>query len=492
MGMTKIIMPGSYDFGCASTQIVKAASRGLHGHDLGMFIKRAGLNMADAMSKISFAPGEVPIHLIAIGATEYYGPNRNGDGFTESCCRKYHDTFVKHARWYRNHANKDPKKSFGVIKYSAYNDSMHRLELIVALNGTKEAAKRNGGLLADRELEKIASGKEDWGVSMACKVAYDVCSGCGNKAKTRDDYCLGLDEGGTCKYGGAKYNLCKVAEDGHILHVDNPHPTWFDISDVFRPADRIAYVLGPMKKAASGLYIPGGAELAEGLGVSAPFELEITGISDRKIREQIKIARLLADIENTYATSNEKRATVLSGVQTRVDGVKGLGRDGKKRASVLKAMAQKKIAMSVTDFVQFVHDCDRGRAEKIAGQVTPHLSRVFNNLCSNPAQLADDLAQNPFRPSDAEPSNALQMWAEKQASAGSLDPQRVQQRSWIHTIRETPEFKFRGTKTADSDAHAGLARAYGLYKLAFMYEIKDVDPNFDLTADLIVRHNHVS
>ncbi len=260
MSMIKEIPLGSYNFGEPNSQLIKVASIGLHGNDLRAFIKTAGHKMALEMQKLSFAPGEVPIHLIAIGATEYYGPNRNGDGFTENCCKSYHDTFVKHARWYHNHQNKDPEKSYGIIKHSSYNDTMHRLELIVALNGTKEAAIRNNGLVASRELQYIASGKDDWGVSMACKVAYDVCSGCGNKARTRADYCTEK----TCKYGGVKDNMLKIAEDGHINYVDNPHPTWFDISDVSdtRPADRIAYVLGPMQKAASSRILTG-SDLAD-------------------------------------------------------------------------------------------------------------------------------------------------------------------------------------------------------------------------------------
>lgn len=237
--MTKIITPGSYDFGEATTSIIKVSSNGLVGHDLSDFIKRAGHKMADEITKLAFAKGEIPIHLIALGATEFYGPNRNGDGFTEECCRNYHPTFVKHARWYRNHQNKDPQKSYGIIKQSFYNEDMHRIELIVALNETKEAAARNGGLIADKELEKLAAGKE-LAVSMACKVAYDVCSVCGNKARTRDEYCTEEN----CKGGGCKNNLCKVAEDGTITYVNNPYPDWIDMSDVLRPADRIAYVFG--------------------------------------------------------------------------------------------------------------------------------------------------------------------------------------------------------------------------------------------------------
>jgi len=226
--MIKVITPHSQDFGESVSSLIKISSKGLVGSDLSSFIKRAGAGTANLLKGIEFKPGEQPIHMIAIGSTEAYGPNRNGDGFKEATCRKHHDTFVKHARWYRNHKNKDPKASYGLVKASTYNDKMKRVELIVALNGTKEAAARNGGLLADKEMQKIARGDDNWGVSMACKVAYDVCSGCGNKARNRDEYCEESD----CNYGGCRSNLTKVAADGHVLHVDNPNPTWFDISDV--------------------------------------------------------------------------------------------------------------------------------------------------------------------------------------------------------------------------------------------------------------------
>jgi len=242
--MIKITSPDSQDFGVPAVEMVKQSSRGLRGDDLKSFIKRAGHEFADKLRDVNVAPGEQLVHLIAIGATESYGPNRNGDGFKSATCRKYHPTFVKHARWYRNHQNKDEAKSYGIIKMSAFNEAMKRIELLVALNGTKEAADRNKGLVADKEMQKIASGSNDWGVSMACRVPFDVCSGCGNKAANRSTYCTERN----CKYGGCYNNLTKVAADGHVLHLDNPDPTWVDISDVYRPADRIAHAFGHIGK----------------------------------------------------------------------------------------------------------------------------------------------------------------------------------------------------------------------------------------------------
>jgi hypothetical protein len=244
--MIKIIEPSSQMFDETIASLVKISSQGLRGNDLNDFIKRAGHPFAAAVKQADVKPGEVLAHLIALGTTEGFGPNRNFDGFKKTACERYHDTFVKHARWYRNHANKDKEKSYGIVKLSMFNEPMQRVELLVALNGTKEAANRNKGLLADKELQILEKEGEALPVSMACKVAYDQCSFCGNKARSRSEYCSGVKEGGMCKAGGLKSNIGTVLEDGHILHADNPHPDFFDISYVHRPADRIAYVLGKM------------------------------------------------------------------------------------------------------------------------------------------------------------------------------------------------------------------------------------------------------
>jgi hypothetical protein len=167
MALTKIITPGAQDFGEPQTQQVKLSRKGLVGADLDAFVKRASIEFVDKMASIRFGKGEVPVHMIAMTAGEYYGGNRNADFWSSKDLQKKHDTFVKHAKHYRDHANKNPAKSYGVVKASAYNDRMHRVELIVALNATKEAAERNGGLVADKEMEKLAK-DGTYAVSMAC------------------------------------------------------------------------------------------------------------------------------------------------------------------------------------------------------------------------------------------------------------------------------------------------------------------------------------
>lgn len=165
--MEKIILPGAWDFGIAQAAMLKTSSRGLRGSDLDDFVKRSSDSLAYRLRDFVPPADTVPMHLIAIGATERYGANRNGDGFKEATCRKHHDTFTKFGRYNRHHQNKNPAESYGTIKYSWYNEPMSRIELLVLLNAEKSAADRNGGLVADREVEKLAR-DEDVPVSMAC------------------------------------------------------------------------------------------------------------------------------------------------------------------------------------------------------------------------------------------------------------------------------------------------------------------------------------
>lgn len=116
--MIKTIRTGDWDFGVEPAGLVKRSSRGLRGCDLADFIKRADCGLAHKLASVEALPGEELVHLIALGATEGWGCNRNFDGFSVATCRACHDTFVKDARWYRNHNNTDPAQSYGVIKMS--------------------------------------------------------------------------------------------------------------------------------------------------------------------------------------------------------------------------------------------------------------------------------------------------------------------------------------------------------------------------------------
>jgi hypothetical protein len=244
---------------------VKIARAGLKGKDLSDLVQRSGHALAQEVQKMAFAHGEVPIHLIAMSAHEATGWNRNFDTWYASDLKKDHPTFEKYARFFRDHQNGPTDPYYGLVKRAWYNPDLLRVELIVALNGDRHMAEKTGGHVADRELEKLASGK-DIPVSMSTKLAFDQCSGCQHRAPNRDTYC----DGPMCKYGGLKKNIGRAFEDGHVLHTSNPNNRFFDISHVYRPADRTAYVLGKVGHLMPGFPDFSGPEQAGSPGKS-PF-----------------------------------------------------------------------------------------------------------------------------------------------------------------------------------------------------------------------------
>lgn len=485
MSMIKVIQPQAQNFSEPVASLIKVSSRGIIGSDRQDLVKRAGVEFADKVQHIKFAKDEVPVHLIAIGATEDYGPNRNGDGFSRDTCRKYHHTFEKFARFYRDHANKNPAKSFGLVKASYYNEPMRRIELICALNGSHEVAEKNGGLIADKEMEKLASGK-DIPVSMACKIPFDKCSACGNKARTRAEYCDSIENGGHCKAGGLKHNLGRVLNDGHVLHADNPDPSFFDISHVFRPADRIAYVSGTLQKAASAGVLSG-AELAEQLDVSFPFFLESETASKQAAAQYHALCKLAAAERQIVNNSNGWMQVALAShpeVQPAID-VNGCS--FAKMAEVFRGLADAGVVLSLRDFLSLTV---KSANDALVSAVANALPNIFSTL-EKEANIVETLENNKFYPADYA-SEQVRVWAEKVAYTHSLVTPHVEKRAYLAAVRNVNPETLSLEKTASGVAESALARHYALYKIAAYAAATDKYQNNLLTANHCVLQNYVT
>lgn len=187
-------------------------------------------------SQLAPEPGKTYVHILALGAGEYYGPNLNNDHFPWQGLQHDHTktphphlhgfkTFLN-AHAFAHHVNKDPEKAYGDVLLSVLNNQMKRVELIVAIDDEK--CVRNGG---EKTLARIKAGEYP-STSMGCRVPYDVCSICGHQARFRSEYCEHMQT-----------QAGKIYEDGRKVFVYNPYPRFFDISFVFIGADRTSFVL---------------------------------------------------------------------------------------------------------------------------------------------------------------------------------------------------------------------------------------------------------
>ena len=167
-------------------------------------------------------PDHIYTLTIAMTAGEWFGANRNGDYFREADLKTYYQTF-KNAGVFWNHDNKDMSKSSGKVLEVFYNEPMHRVELIIEIH--KDKARYIPNYI--KENKPIA-------VSMGMRVPTEICSICGHV--TKGSYA------NRCQH--LKFMMNKVLEDGQKVFAIAGHgSSLFDISYVFRPADKTAYVM---------------------------------------------------------------------------------------------------------------------------------------------------------------------------------------------------------------------------------------------------------
>jgi len=162
------------------------------------------------------------LYVIAMGAGDFYGENKNGDFFWEKDLKQYYTKFLTSGVFIQ-HDNKDPSKSIGKVLKAIYNDDMHRVELLIEIK--KELAPDI--YYAIENGERIA-------VSMGTKVTEEHCSYCGHV--TKDSLA------NRCEH--LKYMMHQIMPNGvKVFAVNHPPLNFFDISVVRKPADTQGYAL---------------------------------------------------------------------------------------------------------------------------------------------------------------------------------------------------------------------------------------------------------
>jgi len=181
------------------------------------------LKIADEAYKSREFKRNVVSIILILTSWETYGPNDNDDAFMEDT----HDSVIRlqdiipnryktfeEGHLFKYHQSDNPSKAIGKIHHSHYNEEQHRVELVVEVSWDK----------APTECKKLLR-NESLNVSMGCAVEYDICSVCGNKAKTASQHCTHITQ-----------NLHGVV-DNIPVYMINAKPKWYDASIVIIPGD---------------------------------------------------------------------------------------------------------------------------------------------------------------------------------------------------------------------------------------------------------------
>lgn len=352
MSMVKLIHSGSFDETIGvGAEIIRRE---------GELNKQASTIFGQEYDDLKPDDRHVGIHVVALGDAEHYGENRNGDLFSKKACVEYHPTFVKYGHVFRHHRNKDPEKSIGIIKASAYNEQMGRIELFIHADKEKAAP----------EIERLEK-EGEIPFSMACTVPNDRCSICGSLRKKAGDE-------SECEH--VREHLGELWDDGRKVGTFNDEPKFFDISFVGRPADRIAWNL----KVASALDLDS-VKYAEFEGVTAPDELACE--SESSIRK-LGYAKDIVDMQSSYLGWLTKSAAVVTArdgylYEFRKIAATSLDDETVSRLreqpvkSAMTALAENGILMDVPTFFKYATGDDY---EKIVKPYVPGVERTIPNL----------------------------------------------------------------------------------------------------------------
>lgn len=125
-----------------------------------------------------------------------------------------------------------------------------------------------------------------------CNVRWDVCAKCGHRAPTRKDYCEHLRAAMRQVDPATGVKNCAL----------NPSPSFFDISFVWRPADRTGFML--KKVAEEGAYVlRTGASLGEKVAAYEQKRAEVRKLSDlqKEVAGDVEAVRTSPDIQAVRA-----------------------------------------------------------------------------------------------------------------------------------------------------------------------------------------------
>jgi hypothetical protein len=325
--------------------------------------------------KVEKTAGQTDVHVIALGSYEGMGQNRNGDLFKEAECIKHYRTFLKSGKknssgnydgraLNRHHKNKPEDPKYGNIKAAAYNKNMRRIELIVGLDNDK---------CAD-EIQTLSKGGQI-NVSMAAKVASDVCTWCGHEAK---------DDRSRCEHIPAQ--IGELNKRGEMCGMDNISPRWFELSIVGRPADRIGMSLKLASSYAPKL-TPDYMRLYTGFSVPEEDRFLIS----KKASDKRYLLKKLADMEKRVeglasSKGNNSKDKYVAEEASKINHGEHISQEVMDElrkhdpSKLLKLLADQGIVFSPEDFVEYLFG-DKLKSRGVVAKMRMRLPMGFSRAC---------------------------------------------------------------------------------------------------------------
>jgi hypothetical protein len=421
--------------------------------------------------------GQTDALVIALGAYEGTGANRNGDIFKEACCIDNYKTFIKSGSkkdgkydgraLNRHHKNKPEDPKYGNIKAAAYNHKMKRIELIIGMDNDKCA----------EEIQKLAEGKQI-NVSMAAKVAYDKCTWCGHEAKTDNHRCEHIPK-----------SLGEINKQGEMCSMDNINPRWFELSIVGRPADRIGMSL---KLASDHAYIKTASDykvLYPGF-VAPDDDYGILRIS-KHAAEKRSLVKKLAAIEKHIegiakkgpSNSSEKYISEQKSKLKHSDNISDETIDELRKfepSQLLKALADHGIIFSPEDFVKYLFGAHALKQSSggMFGKIRQHLPSMFSDMEEDGD---DEINEERYEPSQGSlmPKGLMRMVRNLFEDHSLFDKPAHGRIMKITIVKKMPTAKLQPKEEISKEAAVKqLAKQYAAYKLAALQYL-DSQNNLD-------------
>jgi hypothetical protein len=450
-------------------------------HNLNTLTK-AGSDKSDLHFEKS--AGQTDALVIALGAYEGTGANRNGDIFKEAECINNYKTFVKSGSrkkdgsydgraLNRHHKNKPEDPKYGNIKAASYNNKMRRIELIIGMDNDKCA----------EEIQKLAEGKQI-NVSMAAKVAFDKCTWCGYEAK---------DDRHRCDHIPVK--LGEVNKRGEMCSMDNINPKWFELSIVGRPADRIGMSL---KLASDNQYIKTASDYKSLYpGFVVPDDIDDTVKISKYAADKRGLVKKLAALEKHIEgvisggpkSSKDKYMVEEKAKLKHSENMSPEMLDELRKyepSKLLKVLADHGIVFSPEDFIKYLFGADKlGNTEDMFSKVKKHLPSMFSDIENHGDDIINDDRYEPSS-SDIIPKDILKVVKNLFDDHSLFDKPAHGRIMRITIMKKMPLTKLKAKadekELSKESSIKELAKQYAIYKLA---AVRYLDANDKLDEETL-------